>query len=160
MTQLAYLPNPFLHEPTSLAPGFARSPGSIGTNWACTNSNTWWSSWRESMWRFPKMGYGAPQNGWFIMDNTIEMDDNWVPPWLRKPPCGSKDRFSHGFMKIARDARLQHGLQINNSPLCSDQKSQPWCWNIYQHLPWKSASFVGKYTSTMVRIWDPAVDDT
>ena len=22
----------------------------------------------------------------------------------------------------------------------------PWCWNIYQHLPWKSPSFVGKYT--------------
>ena len=29
----------------------------------------------------------------------------------------------------------------------------PWCWNIYQHLPWKSPSFVGKYTSTMVRVW-------
>jgi hypothetical protein len=26
-------------------------------------------------------------------------------------------------------------------------------WNIYQHLPHKSPSFVGKYTSTMVRIW-------
>ena len=22
----------------------------------------------------------------------------------------------------------------------------PWCWNIYQHLPYKSPSFVGKYT--------------
>ena len=25
----------------------------------------------------------------------------------------------------------------------------PWCWNIYQHLPYKSPSFVGKYASTM-----------
>jgi hypothetical protein len=25
----------------------------------------------------------------------------------------------------------------------------PWCWNIYQHLPHKSPSYVGKYTSTM-----------
>ena len=29
----------------------------------------------------------------------------------------------------------------------------PWCWNMYQHLSQKSSSFVGKYTSTMVRIW-------
>jgi hypothetical protein len=28
----------------------------------------------------------------------------------------------------------------------------PWCWNIYQHLPHKSPSFVGKYTSTMVHL--------
>ena len=33
-------------------------------------------------------------------------------------------------------------------PICN-----PWCWNIYQHLPHKWPSFVGKYTSTMVRIW-------
>ena len=26
----------------------------------------------------------------------------------------------------------------------------PWCWNIYLHLPQKSPSFVGKYSSTMV----------
>ena len=25
----------------------------------------------------------------------------------------------------------------------------PWCWHIYQHLPWKSPSFVGKYSSTL-----------
>jgi hypothetical protein len=29
-------------------------------------------------------------------------------------------------------------------PIC-----EPWCWNIYQHLPYKWPSFVGKYTSTM-----------
>ena len=33
-------------------------------------------------------------------------------------------------------------------PMCN-----PWCWNIYQHLPHKSPSFVGKYTSTMGCIW-------
>jgi hypothetical protein len=26
-------------------------------------------------------------------------------------------------------------------------------WYIYQHLPQKTPSFVGKYTSSMVRIW-------
>ena len=29
----------------------------------------------------------------------------------------------------------------------------PWCWNIYQHLPHKWPSFVGKYTSTMDPSW-------
>ena len=29
----------------------------------------------------------------------------------------------------------------------------PWCWNIYLHLPQKWHRFVGKYSSTMVRIW-------
>ena len=34
-------------------------------------------------------------------------------------------------------------------PIC-----EPWCWYIYQHLPLSKITqfFVGKYTSTMVRI--------
>ena len=30
----------------------------------------------------------------------------------------------------------------------------PWRWHIYLHLPHKWPSFVVKYSSTMVRIWD------
>ena len=36
-------------------------------------------------WMFPKIG--VHQNGWFIMENPIKMDDLGVPLFLETPKC-------------------------------------------------------------------------
>jgi hypothetical protein len=44
-------------------------------------------------------------------------------------------------------------LRAGDGPIIEDvfttELNAPWCWNIYLHLPQKSTSFVGKYSSTM-----------
>ena len=51
------------------------------TSWCCCKYNDLF----HNMWVFPKIG--VPQNGWFIVEIHIKMDDLGVPPFLETLMC-------------------------------------------------------------------------
>ena len=48
-----------------------------GGGFFCCESNDLLFSEESTIWVFPKIG--VPQNGWFIMENLIKMEDLEVP---------------------------------------------------------------------------------
>ena len=85
--------------------------------------SVWWASHTSQVGMDKKQydmvpSMGVPKNGWFIMEKTIKMDDDWGYPHFRKPPYLNS---STSTMKASDHSKLLQYLQCRSTPRVSGQ---------------------------------------
>ena len=88
----------------------------------CCQENPWsfvFSGRGIDTWVFPKIG--VPQNGWFIMENLIKMDDLGVHLFLETPTYHCKDEKPDGTHPATQVAKV---LQRYRAPNCEREVSR------------------------------------
>ena len=84
------------------------------------------------MWVFPKIG--VPQNGWFVMENPIKMDDLGYH-YFRKHPCGEKFTIPTFRFTLQNNIKIQLIINVGKA--------------MWQGIPWVYLIFmvnIGKYS--------------
>ena len=75
---------------------------------------SWYFRWCNTGWVFPRIG--VPQNGWFIMENPIKMENLGVLLFLETPRCKfhQKDAMltARGALVLASVLALDHPLSL------------------------------------------------
>ena len=74
---------------------------------------------------------GVAQNGWFIVEHRIKMDDDWGYPYFRTPPYRWHDgnRMLEMFLlQFGWSRDVLDGLTFHHAPPCAGPEvcSAPW----------------------------------